>query len=116
MKLVSIVYANMYTYIDKYSIFKYYEPVFSENAMPNERLNYEAECSRLPTKTKLYFDGSCYVGSNTKTQFPYAIQLCNDIPSAAISRLAWIESEELIEKLRDVLVIHDRFGKVVGRY
>jgi hypothetical protein len=76
--------------------------------------DYEDECNRLTKNAKLFFNGSCYVGSNTETQFGHAITMCNDIPSAAISRLAWIESEELLEKLREVFVIRGREGRQVG--
>uniref|UniRef100_A0A914V092 Protein kinase domain-containing protein n=1 Tax=Plectus sambesii TaxID=2011161 RepID=A0A914V092_9BILA len=78
-------------------------------------VNYEEECKKLPTKAKVFFDGACYVGSNTQTQFSYAIQLCNDIPSAGVSRLAWIESEDLMIRLKDI-VIRDRSGKWVGLF
>uniref|UniRef100_A0A914X8I8 Protein kinase domain-containing protein n=1 Tax=Plectus sambesii TaxID=2011161 RepID=A0A914X8I8_9BILA len=77
-------------------------------------VNYEEECKKLSTKAKVFFDGACYVGSNTYTQFDIAKQLCNDIPSAEISRLAWIESEDLVDKLKDTLVIRDYSGKLVN--
>uniref|UniRef100_A0A914W9E6 Protein kinase domain-containing protein n=1 Tax=Plectus sambesii TaxID=2011161 RepID=A0A914W9E6_9BILA len=77
-------------------------------------VNYEEICKKLPTKAKVFFDGACYVGSNTYMQFPYAIQLCNDIPSAEISRLAWIESGDLVNALKDTLVIRDYSGKLVN--
>jgi hypothetical protein len=59
----------------------------------------------------LYFNDACYVGSNTAARFSEAINKCEDLPDAAISRLAWIESEELLEYLREVLVVRKGQGK-----
>jgi hypothetical protein len=39
---------------------------------------------------------------------------CDDISIADVSRLAWIETEELMEKLREVLVTRTRKGIWVG--
>uniref|UniRef100_A0A914WNL6 Protein kinase domain-containing protein n=1 Tax=Plectus sambesii TaxID=2011161 RepID=A0A914WNL6_9BILA len=79
-------------------------------AKPPTLINYEEECNRLPTNAKLFYNGTCYVGSNTETHFDHAIKLCNDIPWAAVSRLAWIESEHLLEMLRKHLIVHERSG------
>uniref|UniRef100_A0A914W8J5 Protein kinase domain-containing protein n=1 Tax=Plectus sambesii TaxID=2011161 RepID=A0A914W8J5_9BILA len=59
----------------------------------------------LNTDKYLFFNESCFVASNALVNYSMAWQLCNHIPGASVSRLAWVKTKSLLDKLYDVLYI-----------